>query len=88
MEEEGGRVRLKGLAVWWTMRRLITWWVRNTECGNFYLMTEISVAIANDETGEASLELAHAKGPFSVPCAGSIGLQRKSLQIRPSLTVR
>ena len=40
MEEEGGRVRLKGLAVWWTMRRLITWWVRDTECGNFYLTTE------------------------------------------------
>jgi hypothetical protein len=59
MEEEGRSVRLKGLAVWQTTRRFITWWIRDTEWGDFY----------ND--GEQMTKLgsfvgaSHAKGPFS-----------------------
>lgn len=68
MEEEGGRVRLKGLAVRWTMRGFITWWVRNTECGNFYLTTErYQLRLQMTKRG-SFVGAGHAKTPFSVIC--------------------
>jgi hypothetical protein len=47
MEEQGRSARLKGLAGWQTTRRVITWWIRDTEWGGLLLDDgEIPVAIA------------------------------------------
>jgi hypothetical protein len=53
MEEQGRSARLKGLAGWQTTRRVITWWIRDTEWGDFYLTTETyQLQLQNDETGK------------------------------------
>jgi hypothetical protein len=48
---------------------------------------EMPVAIANDETGKLCWSLAMPRDLFRC-YTGRVELQRKSLQIRPSLTVR
>jgi hypothetical protein len=53
MEEQGRSARLKGLTGWRTTRRLITWWIRDTEWRDFYLTTErYQLQLQNDETGK------------------------------------